>query len=109
MGPTLRSTGTPTAALLVPSALRAPASGYLHVRLQMAIDWEKQGCKLCRDAWSSLAKNVDRSMIVPIKHAETRSLFKCQSCGSLWEEWMGGRGPAVITPEEARRIYDFRG
>jgi hypothetical protein len=69
--------------------------------------WEQQGCERCRDAWSSLAKDVDRTVVSAVKRGDTGTLYKCRACGSLWEEWMGGKGPAAITREEAGKRYGY--
>ena len=75
----------------------------------MPTTWAEQGCEKCRDAWSSLAKNVDRSMILTLKRGETGVLYKCSLCGALWDESMGNKGPAEITREEARSRYGYDG
>lgn len=51
--PTLRSIGTPTATLLVPSALRAPMSGYRHVEMTFNAEDAANLSSLVREAISS--------------------------------------------------------
>lgn len=70
--------------------------------------WNTFGCSECRDAWASLAKNVDRTVIEEVRLATplvNATLFKCKACGGFWEEFAGCKGPEYIPALEAKRRY----